>query len=326
LTGVVLPNTVTAIAGATTVGAGQPTGSPFTGCTSLTNVSILGNAIIGEYAFYELPLTSVYIYGGVIGEMAFAFCSQLTTLTLGDGVTDIGGIAFVGDPITSMVFPSSVTNIEGGAFEGCNMTNVVFSYGVANIGDLAFNAVPITRLALPGSISSIGNQAFFQCGNLTNVTFGAGVSSLTAESFADCFNLTNVLFLGNAPAVVGLEDNGPVFIDDTHVTVYYLPGTTGWSNTFGYDDNGAWPFSGVPTAPWNPLILTSDAKFGFHSNQFGFNITSTNNIPIAIEACTNLANPVWTPITNVILTNGSFHFTDQQWTNYPHRYYGVGFP
>jgi hypothetical protein len=82
----------------------------------------------------------------------------------------------------------------------------------------------------------------------------------------------------------------------------------------------------IPTVLWNPIVQTNDGHFGVHSNQFGFNITSTNSIPIVIEACTNLANPVWTPLTNVSLTNGSFYFSDPQWTNYPGRFYGIGFP
>ena len=38
------------------------------------------------------------------------------------------------------------------------------------------------------------------------------------------------------------------------------------------------------------------------------------------------ASPVWTTLTNVTLTNGSFYFSDPQWTNYPARFYGLGFP
>jgi len=77
---------------------------------------------------------------------------------------------------------------------------------------------------------------------------------------------------------------------------------------------------------WNPLIQTAGAKFGVQSNQFGFNITGTNNFKVVVETCTNLANPVWTPLQTVTLTNGSVHFSDPQWKNYPTRYYGLGLP
>jgi hypothetical protein len=79
--------------------------------------------------------------------------------------------------------------------------------------------------------------------------------------------------------------------------------------------------------PWNPLIVSNGISIGVQSNCFGFTITNrtTTNIPIVVEACTNLAWPVWTAVTNVMLTN-TFHFSDPQWTNYSVRYYGLGFP
>ncbi len=99
-------------------------------------------------------------------------------------------------------------------------------------------------------------------------------------------------------------------------TVYYLPATTGWSNTFG----------GVPAVLWNPLINTGDGSFGLSNNQFGFNITGTSNIPIVVEACADLAGPAWSPLASLTLTNGLMYFSDAQWTNYSGRYYRISSP
>ena len=77
---------------------------------------------------------------------------------------------------------------------------------------------------------------------------------------------------------------------------------------------------------WNPLIQVGDGSFGVKNNKFGFKITATNNFTVVVEASTNLANPVWTPLQTVTLTNGSCYFSDPQWRNYPARYYGLGFP
>jgi hypothetical protein len=93
--------------------------------------------------------------------------------------------------------------------------------------------------------------------------------------------------------------------------VYYLPGTTGWGTTF----------DGVPAVLWNPQAQTSDGSFGVQSNQFGFNITGTTNIPVVVEACTNVSNPNWLPLLNCTLTNGIVYFSDPRWTNYPSRFY-----
>jgi hypothetical protein len=95
-----------------------------------------------------------------------------------------------------------------------------------------------------------------------------------------------------------------------------LPGTAGWSNTC----------DGVRAVLWNPLIQASGENFGVQSNRFGFNITGTTNIHIVVEACTNLASPVWTRLETLTLTNGLFYFSDPQWTDYPGRYYRISSP
>jgi hypothetical protein len=95
-----------------------------------------------------------------------------------------------------------------------------------------------------------------------------------------------------------------------------LPGATGWSNGI----------AGLTPVLWNPQAQTSDASFGVRTNKFGFNITGTTNIPIVVEACTNLANSGWMPLQTCKLTNGSIYFSDPQWTNYPARLYRIRSP
>jgi hypothetical protein len=95
-----------------------------------------------------------------------------------------------------------------------------------------------------------------------------------------------------------------------------LPGTTGWSS----------PFANRQALLWHPVIQTTDTNFGVQSNQFGFNIKGTSYIPIVVEACTNLANAVWTPLQTLMLTNGLFYFSDVPWTNYPGRFNRISSP
>ena len=107
-----------------------------------------------------------------------------------------------------------------------------------------------------------------------------------------------------------------MFHGDSSAIVYYLPGMTGWSSTY----------DGLPAVLWNPRVQTGDASFGVRTNRFGFTITGSSNLVIVVEACTNLANPIWTPLgTNTlnifIGTNGTSYFSDPQWTNYPGRFY-----
>jgi hypothetical protein len=80
-------------------------------------------------------------------------------------------------------------------------------------------------------------------------------------------------------------------------------------------------------ALWLPRVQTGDASFGIQTNQFGFNINWASGWTVEVDACTNLANPVWTAVgNNNIGSGGSSYFSDSQWTNYPSRFYRLRWP
>lgn len=126
-----------------------------------------------------------------------------------------------------------------------------------------------------------------------------------------CISLTGVYSQGNAPSA-----DSTVFTGDNNATVYYLPGTTNWFS----------PFGGRPAVLWNPQPQTSDTSFGVRTNRFGFNINWASGQTVVVEACTNLANPAWSPVGTNTLTVGSSYFSEPQWTNYPARFYRLRSP
>jgi hypothetical protein len=77
---------------------------------------------------------------------------------------------------------------------------------------------------------------------------------------------------------------------------------------------------------WLPQVQSSDASFGVRTNQFGFNINWASGMVVMVQACTNLANSIWSPISTNTLTGGSFYFSDPKWTNYPARFYRLRSP
>lgn len=70
----------------------------------------------------------------------FASCTGLTSMTIPEGVTSIGGYAFFGcSSLTSVLIPNGVTSVGSSAFQGCSaMKSVTISENVCFINDKAF--------------------------------------------------------------------------------------------------------------------------------------------------------------------------------------------
>ncbi|MDE7228277.1 MAG: leucine-rich repeat domain-containing protein, partial [Treponemataceae bacterium] len=75
--------------------------------------------------------------------------------------------------LTSVTIPDSVTNIGGSAFCGCTgLTSVTIPDGVTSIGNYAFRkCTGLTDMTIPGSVTSIGNYAFNGCDKLDTVHY-----------------------------------------------------------------------------------------------------------------------------------------------------------
>jgi hypothetical protein len=139
----------------------------------------------------------------------------------------------------------------------------------------------------------------------------ANVMSIANNAFDSCTGLKAVYFEGNAPTAGAM-----IFSYAFNVIVYYLPGTTGWTSTF----------KSRPALLWNPQARSGGPNFGVRTNRLGFDITGTANLPIAVEAGTNLASPSWVVLASCTLTNGSVYFSDPDWTKYPARFYRIRSP
>ena len=295
----------------------------FYGCSSLTSVTI-GDSVtsIGDNSFYGFSsLTNVTIGNSVtsIGDSAFYACSSLTSVTIPNSVTSIGDSAFYAcSSLTNVTIDNGVTSIGDNAFSYCSsLTSVMIGNSVTSIGIWAFiSCTSLTNVMIPDSVTSIGDGAFELCTSLTTVTIGNNITNIGNYVFANKSggSLTGVYFRGNAPVSGSFGFSG-----DNNATVYYLPGTTGWGPSF----------SGAQTAFWflpNPLILNNNSSFGVQTNGFGFIISWATNVSVVVEACTNLANPFWSPVATNTLTGGSSYFSDSEWMNHRARFYRLSSP
>ena len=88
-------------------------------------------------------------YGDTIGDYAFLGCSNLTSVTIGDSVTEIGYCTF---------------------YDCTSLESVTIGNGVTAIGVGAFyNCTSLTSVAIPDSVTTIGYSAFDDCSSLTSV-------------------------------------------------------------------------------------------------------------------------------------------------------------
>ena len=136
-------------------------------CQSLTEVKLPANGNVkslSNYVFCYASINKIDLTGvQTIGNYAFYGCSQLTSVTIPEGVTSIGQQAFRGSAVNTVSLPGTLTTIDTYAFYGAKLTSVY----------------------IPKSVTKIGQYAFGALTTLTNVTFElGGTDDLTIDQYA----------------------------------------------------------------------------------------------------------------------------------------------
>ena len=105
---------------------------------------------------------------------AFSGCVGLSSITIPNSVTSIGGLAFENcTSLSSITIPGSVTNIDEYAFSGCTgLTSVTIRKAVTSIESGAFRGCTgLISITIPGSVTSIGQNTFSGCTSLTSIQY-----------------------------------------------------------------------------------------------------------------------------------------------------------
>lgn len=117
-----------------------------------------------------------------IGESAFSNLDNIKTVTIANGVEEIGNQAFWDcDGLTNLTLPSS---------------------SLRKIGDEAFTWMRMKTLELPEGLESIGAHAFGSNGNLQRVVLPSTLSALGDGIFNSCSSLTTVVSHITDPFVI----------------------------------------------------------------------------------------------------------------------------
>ena len=195
-------------------------GGPFTGCSSLTDVTFEeGTTKIAACLFDScggivnivIPVTVT-----VIGKQAFYDCDNLESVIISDSVDEIDGSAFAGcTSLESIVMPNSVTWVGGYAFSNCtSLSSVTLSKSLEYLGVQAFGyCKSLTSIEIPRSLNNTYNLdgmynhiggPFTGCSSLTDVTFEEGTTKIAACLFDSCGGIVNIV-IPDTVTVIGKQ-------------------------------------------------------------------------------------------------------------------------
>ena len=105
-----------------------------------------------------------------IGEEAFEYCQNITSIIIPESVTNIGRVAFKScENLTSVIIPQGVTQIEESTFSGCSS---------------------LSNVTIPKGVTSISNSAFYSCTSLNHITIPETVTSIDQGAFDTSVDLT----------------------------------------------------------------------------------------------------------------------------------------
>ena len=129
-----------------------------------------------------------------------SYSEQISTVTIGEGVTNIGDWYFASYPnLTSVTIPASVTIIRSCAFMNCSsLASVAIAENsqMATIGGNAFkNCSNLTLFTLPASVTTIGNDAFWGTGLISfTIPENSQLTTINDWAFNGCAGLTTISF------------------------------------------------------------------------------------------------------------------------------------
>ena len=203
LTSVIIPD------GVTSIGA-----NPFLGCGQLQTIQVSPDhpvlATIDGVLFEKTTKTLICYPGGL----------DAAEYAIPEGILSIGENAFC-ENLTSVTISDGVTSILSRAFANCaNLTSVSIPDSVTFIGNYAFsNCSNLTGITIPDSITSIGDSVFFYCISLTSVTIPNSVTSIGTNPFSGCSQLQITQISPDHPVLATID--GVLFEKTTKTLICY---------------------------------------------------------------------------------------------------------
>lgn len=180
----------------------------FSGCGNLEGLTIPPSVVdIGDSAFAYC--NNLEVFNGkystmdgrclIIGRTLVAFAPDgLTTYTIADGVTEIGGGAFEGaQSLASVGIPATVSDIDERAFAYClSLDNITIPSGVTELDPSTFEGCSaLATVLLPATLREIDARVFYGCTALQDIYCRASTPPEIATGTFDYMSPTAVIYV-----------------------------------------------------------------------------------------------------------------------------------
>lgn len=226
----------------------QTVESAFSGCTALSELDIDMQTIPPVFSGTSLQTVVIGNHTEVISSSAFSNCTSLEYVTIGAGVTSIGGSAFYQTAIRDVTIPYGVTSIGNNAFSGCSSLERVHVLSASAFfnNNSFLGCSSITEVHIDNVSDWLGNTFAEQSSNptsisktlylgnqlLSSVIIPQGKTSIPAYAFVNCENLlsveipSTVSFIGNYAfsGCTGIQELVSYPITPPTINLYTLQG------------------------------------------------------------------------------------------------------
>ena len=132
-----------------------------------------------------------------VGEKAFISATSLTSVTINEGVTELGGASFQGTSnLRNITFPSTLKVLGGTAFRKSGIMEISgIPTGVTYLGSGVFaDMTSLTAATIPSSVTGSSTNVFLRDTALKEVHFeGRTAPALGADAFTNCTALTKIV-------------------------------------------------------------------------------------------------------------------------------------
>lgn len=191
-----------------------------------------------------------------IGNGAFKFCSNLSSINIPNSVTTIGSDAFSECYyLPSITIGNSVTTIGDGAFSMCtHLTSINLPNSVTTIGNRAFyQCEELTTINIPNSVTTIGDGTFMQCSGLTSINIGNSVATIGNSAFNGCRRLTAISIPNSVTTI-----KGNTFRDCRGLTSINIPNSVTTIESYAFGNCTGLTTISIP----NSVTTIGDRAFG----------------------------------------------------------------